>query len=215
MLRFLVVGTLRCGTGYTAQVLNRAGIACGHGWIYSTDRVRLYPEVELLGDASPLAAPSVRDFDGLVLHQVRDPLKVIGSLLGSARTRNPMAEGAVGAFLARHGAVHGDPIEDAMGHYVEWNARCERHNGYLRYRIEELDAGFLLRIADLIGQTVDAAAVARAFEAVPTNFNTRYPLRQLSWSDLPEGSRRDALRRLAGRYGYPYPAHDARAASRA
>ena len=84
MLKFLVTGTIRSGTAYTAQVLNRAGIACGHGWVYPPDGVRRYPHVEVLGDAAPLAVPFVADFQGLVLHQVRHPLKVIGSLLGFA-----------------------------------------------------------------------------------------------------------------------------------
>ena len=65
MLKFLVVGTSRSGTAYTAQVLNRAGLACGHGWVYTPDGVRRYPHVELLGDAAPLAAPIAADFDGL------------------------------------------------------------------------------------------------------------------------------------------------------
>ena len=217
MLRFLVVGTIRSGTAYTAQVLNRAGIACGHGWVYTPDGVRRYPHVEILGDAAPLAVPFVADFAGLVLHQVRHPLKVIGSLVGSTPTGNPLAHGPEGEFLMHHFVAHGDPLGDAMRYYVEWNSRCERHNGYLRYRIEDLDAGLILRIADLIGQAVDPAAVARALAAVPTDFNTRYRARRLGWDDLPEGPSRDALARLADRYGYPIvdPSPRATAAARA
>jgi hypothetical protein len=203
MLRFLVVGTFRCGTAYTSLVLNRMGIACGNGWVATPDGVRRYPEVELLGDATPLAATRARDFDGLVLHQVRHPLKVIGSLLGTAGTRNPLAHGPEGEFLARHFVSNGDPLDDAMRHYVEWNALCERHNGYLRYQVERMDATFLVKVADLLGQAVDAALVARALEGVPTDFNTRYSARSLSWSDLPPGPSRDALTSQAARYGYP------------
>jgi hypothetical protein len=46
---------------YTAQVLNLIGIPCGHEWVYSPQNVRRYPEIELLGDASPLAAPARRE----------------------------------------------------------------------------------------------------------------------------------------------------------
>ena len=98
MLKFLVVGTLRCGMAYTAQVLNRMGIACGHRWVYTPDRVRRYPEIAIVGDASPLAAPFAKEFNGLVLHQVRHPLEVIGSLVDSARLRNPLTHGADGEF---------------------------------------------------------------------------------------------------------------------
>jgi hypothetical protein len=202
MLQFLVTGTLRSGTAYTAQVLNRAGIACGHGWAYPPDGVRRYPHVEILGDAAPLAAPFVADFPGLVLHQVRHPLAVIGSLVGFTAMGNRLAHGPVGEFLARHFTAGGDPMVDAMRYYVEWNSLCERHNGYYRYRVEDFSAGVILRIADLIGQPLDAATLAEALAAVPVDFNSRYGARRLRWSDLPEGASRDALARLAERYGY-------------
>lgn len=205
MLKFLVVGTLRSGMAYTAQVLNRSGIACGHAWVYTPDGVARYPQFEILGDASPLAAPSAREFPGLVLHQVRDPLRVIGSLDGSRAARDPLAHGPEGECLARHFRRSGDWLDDAMRYYVEWNTRCERHNGYLRYRIEDFDADLVLRIADLIGQAVDAAMVSRALADVPTDVHTRYSARRLGWDDLPEGPSRDALARLAVRYGYPAP----------
>ena len=53
MLQFLVTGTIRSGTAYTAQVLNRSpGIACGHGWVYTPDGVRAATRyVEFVGDA--------------------------------------------------------------------------------------------------------------------------------------------------------------------
>ena len=210
MLKFLLVGTFRSGTGYAAQVLNRAGVPCGHGWVYSPDGVRRYPHVEIVGDAAPLAAPSAGDFNGLVLHQVRDPLKVIGSIVGSAPAKNPLTNGPESVFVARHFVANGGPLDDAMRYYVEWNSRCERQNGYLRYRIEDYGAGLIFRIADLIGHPLDATAVALALAAVPADFNTRYSARHLSWSDLPEGPSRAALERLASRYGYcavdPIPA---------
>jgi hypothetical protein len=202
MLRFLVAGTLRSGAAYTAHVLNRAGIACGHGWVYTPDGVRRYPHIDIVGDAAPLAVPFVADFPGLVLHQVRHPLSAIGSLLGSSPLGNPLVDGPEGAFLARHFVTHGDPVVNAMRFYVEWNSRCERHNGYLRYRIEDFSAGLILRIADLIGVALAPAAAAQAIAGVPTDFNTRDRARRLAWSDLPEGPARDALTRLADRYGY-------------
>ena len=203
MLRFLVVGTFRCGTAYTAQVLNRMGIACGNGWVHTPDGGRRYPEIDLLGDATPLAMPLAIAFPGLVLHQVRDPLKVIGSLVGSARSRNPLTFGPVGEVVARHFVVHGDLLVDAMRYYVEWNARCERHDAYLRYRVEDLDTRRFVRIADMIGRAVDDTTVARAIEEVPTDVLTRYSAETIRWGELPEGPYRDALARQAERYGYP------------
>jgi hypothetical protein len=116
---------------------------------------------------------------------------------------NPLAHGPEGEYLRRHFVRQGDPLVDAMRYYVEWNSLCERHNGYLRYRIEDFDDGLILRIADLIGQVVDPDVAVRAPAAVPTDCNTRYGNRRLGWGDLPEGAARTALARLAERYGYP------------
>jgi hypothetical protein len=55
----------------------------------------------------------------------------------------------------------------------------------------------------MIGQVVDDAAVARALELVPADFETQDSAATPSWSDLPEGPSRDALMRQADRYGYP------------
>ena len=205
MLRILVAGTLRCGTSYTARVLNLLGISCGHGWVYSPQEARRYPEIEIQGDASPLAAPFVRDFPGLVLHQVRDPLKVTGSLLACNLFRQPRSHGPEGEFLARHFDFTGDLLKDAMRYYVTWNTRCERHNNYLRYRIEDLDAELLGRISGLIGHEVGDKTIRRALEMVPTDSNTRYNARRVRWDDLPDGPEKDALTRLAARYFYPVP----------
>ena len=43
MLKLLVVGTLRCGTAHTAQVLNLMGIPCGRAWVFGHHEVRRTP----------------------------------------------------------------------------------------------------------------------------------------------------------------------------
>ena len=90
-----------------------------------------------------------------------------------------------------------------MRYYVEWNFQCERHNGYLRYRIEDPRAsGLILRIADLIGQAVDhlTAAQQAKVAAVPTDLNT--PLQSPgAWAGTtsPRAPSRDASANTPGR----------------
>jgi hypothetical protein len=122
--------------------------------------------------------------------------------------RDPLAPGPAGEFLARHYEDGDDPHATALRYYVAWNTRCERHNGYLRHRVEDLDARLLLRIADLVGRALEADAASRALEAVPTDFHTRYNAHRLDWGDLPDGPSKDALLRLSARYGYPVPASE-------
>ncbi len=193
MLKFLIVGTLRSGSGYMASVLSRMGLACGHGWAYPPDQPRRYPEVDLLGDASPTAAAWVPEFGGLVLHQVRHPLAVIGSLLGAPPTPGE------GGYPFPHQRLG---LEEAIRYYVAWNQRCERHYGYLRYQVESVDRRLLQKVADLVGRSVDVALVEQALQAVPTNLRTRYARIRLDWDDLPAGPLRDPLVKIARRYGY-------------
>ena len=97
----------------------------------------------MIADASPAAAPLARAFDGLVLHQVCDPLKVIGSLLGTGLIENPRASGLEGVSITRQFPLTGNPIPDATRYQVDWNAHCEQGDRYLRLRVEDLDVGRL------------------------------------------------------------------------
>ena len=209
MIKFVVVGTGRCGTAYTAQVLTRMGIPCGHEWVYSA-HPRRYPDVEIVGDSSAQAVPFLPEFTGQVLHQVRDPLRVIGSFLGFGLFRDPRGQGVDGQFMMRHFRFTGDELGDAMRYYVDWNRRCEAvdPSRYLRYQLERLDAGLLARIARFVGEDVSQSQIEAALQAVPRDFNTRYNRRPLSWSDLPDGRARDELRTMALEYGYDVAAED-------
>jgi hypothetical protein len=182
--------------------LNLIGLPCGHGWYYNARNERQHPLIEILGDASPTAAPFAREFDGLLLHQVRHPLRVIGSLITNTLFEHYQHCGPEGEFLARHFDFGGDLLTDAMRYYVHWNARCERDDRYLRYRIEDLDADLLGRVAGTLGREVDEGTIRDALERVPTDANTYYRARSLAWGDLPDGPAKVDLIRMAAHYGY-------------
>jgi hypothetical protein len=201
MLRFIVVGTGRCGTAYIAQVLNQVGIFCGHEWVYTPHPVEL--PFEILGDSSAQAAPFAASFPGLVLHQVRHPLKVIASFLRFGLFDDYRRCGEGGAFIARHFRFTGEPLADAMRYYVEWNLLCERADDYRRYRVEEIDSKLLRQIGDWIGIPVTEERADQALARIPNNANTRGDVVPLSWSDLPTGTIKERLSEMAVRYGYP------------
>lgn len=201
MLRFIVVGTGRCGTGYISQILTRMGIPCGHEWVYSP-HPRRNPHIEILGDSSAQAVPFVPDFDGFVFHQVRNPLQVIGSFIGFNLFKDYRWHGPDGEFMAQHFHFTGDELGDAMRYYVEWNQRCERQDRYFRYKVEDIDRAMLRRMADLIGVRVEDSAIDQALREVPTNCNTRHNAQPLTWDDLPDGPLKDDLIAISRRYGY-------------
>jgi hypothetical protein len=203
MLNFVVVGTGRCGTAYMAQLLTRMGIPCGHEWVYSA-HPRKYPDVEIVGDSSAQAVPSLPEFGGKVLHQVRDPLRVIGSFLGFGLFRDPKAHGLDGQFMMRHFEFTGNELDDAMRYYVEWNHRCECVDParYLRYQLEHVNVDLMTHIARFLGEDVATTTIEQALGAVPQNFNTRFNSRQVLWDNLPEGPTKNSLRAMALHYGY-------------
>lgn len=206
-LRFLVVGTGRCGTTYTAQLLQRAGIPVDHEVVFTEKGPQ--PAGNLEGDASWMAVPYLAGFEGSILHQVREPLAVIDSLLDLGLFASVFADEIHRPwrrFLEAHFVLCGDPVVDAMRFYVQWNERCEQHAD-LRIRIEDQ--------CTLIPQFIDelypgkGTLVESHLPRVSTRLNSREERRVkrtravgLSVEDLPGGEDRDALLAMAERYGY-------------
>ena len=80
---YAIVGTGRCGTGYSAEFLTQAGIPFCHEGYYTFDGPKLRNgrrNHEAIGDASWLAVPYLPDPEVTVVHQLRHPLDVIRSL---------------------------------------------------------------------------------------------------------------------------------------
>ncbi len=75
----------------------------------------------------------------MILHQVREPLAVIDSLLDLGLFASEFTDEIHRPwrrFLESHFQLFGDPLVDAMRFYVQWNERCEAHAD-LRIRIED------------------------------------------------------------------------------
>lgn len=206
-LRFVVVGTGRCGTTYTAELLQRAGIPVDHKAVF-TEKGPM-PVERLEGDASWMAVPYLDRFSGAILHQVREPLAVIDSLLDLGLFASPFTDEIHRPwrrFLESHFTLCGDPVLDAMRFYVQWNARCETHAD-LRIRIEDQ----CTLIPEFIEQLYPGkgALVESHLPRVSTRLNSREERRVkrtravgLAIGDLPTGVDRDALLAMAERYGY-------------
>jgi LPS sulfotransferase NodH len=196
---FVIAGTGRSGSGYIANVLQQAGIRCGHEQYYLPPGGR--PISGLDGDSSWLAVPHLDRLTGPVLLQLRHPLDVIRSLVGIRMFTDPV-HGAYQQFAFAHlPELTGlDDTIDAMRWYVEWNERAEAH-ARLVYRVEDVDAALLQEIAGAAGHRIGRAAAARAIAAVPSNFNTR-PRAALEWDELPVGALRDRVQAFAHRHGY-------------
>lgn len=103
-LKYLVTGTGRCGTLYMANLLTSMGFPCSHEAVFtpkgfwwanevlSGKRPRVSSKIsegkicvaegEYVAESSYMAAPFLGRTDAEVVHVVRDPMKVVASLVG-------------------------------------------------------------------------------------------------------------------------------------
>lgn len=95
--RFLVTGTGRCGTGWTAALFTELGYECGHEQQYNISR---YGRLTV-SDSSWLAIPFLHHIDVPIIRMVRDPYSVVIS--NYARNfLNDFASDAWSRYVARH-----------------------------------------------------------------------------------------------------------------
>jgi hypothetical protein len=194
--RFIIVSTGRAGSKYVANLLSELGVACGHERVYTP----LGPRYKFLvrGDSSWLAVPYLAEYQGIVLHQVRNPLSVIASLLSIgffSRDINRFTD-----FSRRYFTPTGDELVDCMNWYTEWNSRCEKY-ATIRYKIEDIQ-NELPKIFLALGKPVPDAFI-EAVNKLPTNINSLEARpKTMKWESLPDGKSKQKLSDMAIRYGY-------------
>ncbi|MFW5847918.1 MAG: hypothetical protein ACOCVF_03280 [bacterium] len=196
--RFVITGTGRCGTGYISKLLTEYGINCGHEAIFSYNGVR--NKFGYTGDASWLAAPYLQKYNGIVIHQVRHPLRVINSLLGIKFFDNS-AKNPYSKFAKHYCKTTNDVLKDTMKFYILWNRMCEE-NAIFRYQVEKIDKSFPQIIQTIIpNHKYDSKKAYNVLQNTSKKINTRNK-EKYKLKDLPDGNLKSELVRLAADYGY-------------
>lgn len=137
MLKFIVVGTGRCGTGTIARTLNHSGINCGHENIFKhvleSDNKIAYELSMLTAECAWTAVPWIeKDWipkDTAICHLVRNPCRVIKSFVDinffsdsrHHKTTNTILRNYVPEVFQEIAT----PLERAIKHYFLWNAKIE------------------------------------------------------------------------------------------
>lgn len=106
-LKYIVTGTGRCGTLFMANLLTSMGVPCSHEAIFTPhgiDKARRVIrkeepavssrisrgenlsdyEMDIVADSSYMAAPFLKEFEAKVIHVVRNPLRVVASMMGDS-----------------------------------------------------------------------------------------------------------------------------------
>jgi hypothetical protein len=192
--RFVITGTGRHGSRYVADVLTASGIRTGHEkWWNSVGA----ENDGYVGESSWLAAPHLAEFDGVVFHQLRNPLLVVNSLV---KFPEPSREDAV---RRRTVSLCGDPIEQAIQMVLHWRRICDAASS-ARWRLEDFSGEIVMMIAKRVWCPVLPTDVVEAITITPRDVNAHTSRPRLEWSDLPAGPETTALRRAAEKDGY-YP----------
>jgi hypothetical protein len=196
-------------------VLSAAGVPCGHESVYGPaggDWGGWRADASWLG-AARLPLPGVR-----VAHQVRDPIAVVGSLLGSSWLSGRPGSDPYRAVAHRAVpglAAAGSDIEAALLFWCEWTELIDRH-AEARWRVEDVgEPDTAAGIGALVG--LEGGAIAAAAARVPADVNSRPSPGSVVLASAPAGLR---ARLIAGaeRYGYmpfgenasPWPSEDGR-----
>ncbi len=221
-VKFVVTGLPRSGTRFMATVLSQAHLSCGHEAIFDVPSPNW--ETGLLhvfdfnlrrfqGDASWMAVPYLNQLapQVSVLHQVRNPVHVIRSLMGIgffARTGMHPLRGYCDFALQHLVCLPDDMLEKCMAFWCQWNQRIEHHNHdrYYRYRVEDITMDHnntLQQIAALVpgARVVD---LQTALGQCPTGINHRKRDHAITWDSLPEGALKHRVSVLAAHYGYSF-----------
>ncbi len=144
--RLVFTGTGRSGTKSSAQLFTKLGFKTTHQEVYSGEGPKLHPE--RTGDSSGLAAPFVTKIhhETLVIHQVRDPMKTIKSLLRNNHVpqnpynpKRPWDGKQIYAFFCPRLQEVETKFERACVLWTDWNQRVEAIKGQENYRFQRLE----------------------------------------------------------------------------
>lgn len=235
---FVVTGCARSGTLFMAEALRGLGRRCGHEVLFTPDTTTAPDFGDAEGDVSWLAAPFLGQLPAgsVVLHQVRDPLATIRSIVGvrmfqtrphplmqaryrlqyyRIRVARPITNARFVRFADRHcpGVFDlPDVVSRAASYWVRWNRMIEAASTradlvYERYRVEDLDDRRLAELDRLVGGDASPADAARVRAGLGTSTHRARQVDAVALGDVADPATRQQLEDLALDYGCDLTGH--------
>lgn len=211
---FLVTGSGRCGTGYTAKCFEALGYPCGHEVAFNQKTVQSGTFLDVFEDrqcdSAPLAAPLIPllSKNVVVFHQIRNPVEVVRSCMGIrlfeldellTNSRMDLVRATI-QFPANE-------LEAAMSYWTQWNTligAAAADRVHAMYMIEELDGELLREMVGLIDPdrtlTDEDVTAAFAFAAPSHSANSKSP--SVTLASLPDGAHKQQMIEMALQVGY-------------
>jgi len=203
--RLLVAGTGRSGTAYIHQLFDALGVDSSHEGIYGPRGPERWPADRLV-ESSWLSVPYLGDLptQTVVVHQVRNPIKVGRSFLGRTFFKRKDAATPYSRFVREHEPSvfeAKDARHRFIRYYVAWNLRVERHAAF-RYAVEDVDEDLVERLLALLGIERPRSEIQAALDVTSRTANTGPSGLPFEWHELPVVRASHDFLRLAQRYGY-------------
>ena len=202
--RFAIIGTGRCGTGFSSKYLTSAGVPFSHERYYTVKGPILRNgrrSFRARGDASWLAVPFLPDPDVIAIHQVRNPLAVILSFynIGFFDPNFYETHDQAVDLARKYFEFSEDPLRSSLRWYLEWNYKCEQITSRM-FRVEHLSEH-----ADDLAEWLEQDQPLKQVD-ISTKVNTRPRVvdRQIDdvMADLETYPEFSELKEMAERYGY-------------
>lgn len=217
-LKFIIVGTGRCGTVYVAKLLTAVGIPCSHERIFTNKGIvdkkkdsdvaswsGLKAPIKVVAEASYMAVPYL-DHPYLthsqIIHLVRDPIKVIqsfGNKLQYFRHKPNPWESFIYTHLPELKEIK-DPITRCSAYYVLWNLKIEKKD-CTRIRLE-CDIENLLDHLHIPKSHRRYPEIANRFESWTNTKPKLTPEDLITEEKIYNCSFGEAVRDMRKRYGY-------------
>jgi len=210
-MAFVITGCGRSGTMGTAVLLDSLGVRTSFEEFFSANTAledvqarfdRWLSATGTVGEVSGLAAPYLSQLPGtIILHQVRNPVAVLASLMGEwSMTEDRMRWMPNIKFNRRclpELSIDDEPLVFYMKYWLLWNEMIESF-AVLRYKVEDL--GFPSPILDAILQHIGQTAKAEAVYNPVYNHGHRDP--RVTWRAIPSSQLKERIYQKALVYGY-------------
>jgi hypothetical protein len=194
--RFLLItGCSRSGTTYISEVLKLSGLDIGHEFVGKDGTSSWFMCIE--ADHVPWKhRPSSIGFEfDHIFHQVRHPLKVISSVLGTEHRK------AITYFSENIPEIYAKdpPLVKCAKYWYYWNLYAEQKSEW-RYQVEQIDS-CLAEMGQRLGIVLDKEILTQ----IPRDTNHRKQTTNLTWAQLKEEIPADLfskIQEMSLRYGY-------------
>lgn len=189
----LIIGCGRSGTTFSSKYLGSLNLKIGHERLYLNGSSSWY----LVSDKKKVSiGPSfydVKDLEAIIIHQVREPLGAISSMLSTGSPSWHFLSNEIPINLEKDSKVL-----RAMKYYYYWNLKAEKRAKYLvRAETFNLD---ILPILKENGYNIKPHDKVTYHDKINTRTH-----KKLNWDDLKSEDPilYDDIRLMGERYGYP------------